>query len=142
MQTYPLLSTQVIGQAESALGAILDPLLAGTGTTFTQWLVLAITVANGGEIERDQLVARIAEARKIGGAQVEAAIAELAAAGLAAVGDSVTLTEIGQARYGQIRGALEEVTGRLFDFPAEDLATAGRVLTIVTARANGEAASD
>jgi hypothetical protein len=36
----------------------------------------------------------------------------------------------------RIRGALEEITARLFDFPAEDLATAGRVLTIVTARAN------
>lgn len=27
---------------------------------------------------------------------------------------------------------------RLFDFPAEDLATAGRVLAILTARANAE----
>ena len=40
MQTYPPLSTQVIGQAESALGALLDPLLSRTGTTFHQWLVL------------------------------------------------------------------------------------------------------
>ena len=45
MQTYPPLSTQVIGQAESALGALL----------------------------------RIRGARKIDGAEVEAAIAGLAA---------------------------------------------------------------
>ena len=32
------------------------------------------------------------------------------------------------------------ITSRLFDFPAEDLATAGRVLAIVTARANAELA--
>ena len=38
----------------------------------------------------------------------------------------------------RIRGALEEITARLFDFPAEDLATAGRVLAILTARANAE----
>jgi hypothetical protein len=42
----------------------------------------------------------------------------------------------GRAAYHWIRGALEQTTARLFDFPAEDLATAGRVLSIVTARAN------
>jgi hypothetical protein len=33
-----------------------------------------------------------------------------------------------------------DVTARLFDFPPEDLATAGRVLAIVTTRANAELA--
>ena len=46
MQAYPPLSTQVIGQAESALGALLDPLLSRTGTTFRQWLVLTVTAAS------------------------------------------------------------------------------------------------
>ncbi len=82
MQNYPALSTQVIGQAESALGALLDPLLSRTGTTFNQWLVLAVTAAAGGDIDLDQLVARISGARKVDGAEVEAAIAELDAAGL------------------------------------------------------------
>jgi DNA-binding MarR family transcriptional regulator len=143
--TYPVLSTQVIGQAESALGAILGPLLAPTGTTFGQWLVLTVTAASGSAVDRDQLVARIAGARKLPARQVEAAVAELAAEGLLEQvpgGDGhlrVALTEGGQARFGQIRGALEEVTARLFgDLPPEDLATAGRVLAIVTARANAE----
>ena len=39
MSAYPVLDTRVIGQAESALGAISAPLLARTGTTFGQWLV-------------------------------------------------------------------------------------------------------
>ena len=77
MQTYPPLSTQVIGQAESALGALLDPLLSRTGTTFHQWLVLTVTAASGGDIDHDQLVARVSGARKIDGAEVEAAIAGL-----------------------------------------------------------------
>jgi len=42
----------------------------------------------------------------------------------------------GRATYHRIRGALEQITARLFDFPAEDLATAGRVLGIVTACAS------
>src|SRR5215468_10957002 len=64
MPDYPPLSTQVIGQAESALGALLDPLLAGTGITFSQWLVLTVTAASGAGIDRGQLVARISDARK------------------------------------------------------------------------------
>jgi DNA-binding MarR family transcriptional regulator len=136
MPGYPPLSTQVIGQAESALGALLEPLLARTGLTFRQWLVLTVTAASGAGIDRGQLIARISSARKADGATVEAAIAELAAAKLVTADGLVTLTDAGQARYHSIRGALEEITSRLFDFPAEDLATAGRVLSIVTSRAN------
>jgi DNA-binding MarR family transcriptional regulator len=142
MQVYPPLSTQVIGQAESALGALLDPILARAGTSFQRWLVLTVTTAGGGELDRAELVGRISGARKIDGAEVEAAIDQLRATGLAAGGDRVTLTEGGRARYRQIRRAVDELTARLFDFPAEDLATAGRVLSIVTARANAELAVD
>lgn len=138
MQVYPPLSTQVIGQAESALGALLDPILARTETSFQQWLVLTVSAAGGGELDRSELVGRISGARKIGGAEVEAAIDQLRATGLAEGGDRVTLTEVGRDRYAQIRGAIDELTARLFDFPAEDLETAGRVLSIVTARANAE----
>jgi len=139
MSGYPVLSTQVIGRAESALGAILDPLLARTGTTFNQWLVLTVTAASGSAIDRDQLIARITDARKTDVRQVETAISELAAAGLVRDETSVGLSEAGQARYHEIRADLEDVTARLFgDFPPEDLATAGRVLAIVTARANAE----
>jgi len=141
MQTYPPLSTQVIGQAESALGALLDPLLSRTGTTFHQWLVLTVTAASGGDIDHDQLVARVSGARKIDGAEVEAAIAGLDAAGLAEGTSRVILTTAGLARFAEIRGALEEITARRFDFPAEDLAAAGRVLAILTERANAELAA-
>ena len=141
MSDYPVLSTQVIGQAESALGAILGPLLARTGTTFNQWLVLTVTAASGSAIDRDQLIERITGARKIDAHQVETAISELAAAGLVLDETRVGLTEAGQARYHEIRADLGDITARLFgDFPPEDLATAGRVLAIVTARANAELA--
>jgi DNA-binding MarR family transcriptional regulator len=138
MQTYPSVNTQVIGQAESALGALLDPILVRAGTSFHQWLVLTVTTAGGGELDRGQLVARISGARKIDGAEVASAIGELDALGLVQGSSLVSLTERGQARYRQIRGAIDELSTRLFDFPAEDLATAGRVLSIVTARANAE----
>jgi hypothetical protein len=53
------------------------------------------------------------------------------------VGDgTVTLTAAGRARHGQVRARLAEITAHLFDFPAEDLAAAGRVLGVITERAN------
>ena len=151
MSSYPPLNTQVIGQTESALGALLEPLLAVAGITFQQWLVLTVTAASGGRTDRGQLVARIAGARKVDGAEVESAIAELTAAGLAtaelataglATAELATatgplaLTDSGQDMYQRIRGAIEELNAELFAFPSEDLATAGRVLSIVTERAN------
>ena len=142
MQAYPSVNTQVIGQAESALGALLDPILARTGTTFTQWLVLTVTTASGGDADRGQLVARISGARKIDRAEVESAIGELDALGLVQGSSLVSLTERGQARHGRIRRAIDELSARLFDFPAEDLATTGRVLSIVTMRANAELAAN
>jgi DNA-binding MarR family transcriptional regulator len=146
MSSYPPLNTQVIGQTESALGALLEPLLADAGITFPQWLVLTIAAASGGRTDRGQLVARIAAARKVDGTEVESAIAELTAAGLAVTELAtaglatatglLALTDSGQDVYQRIRGAIEELNAELFAFPPEDLATAGRILSIVTERAN------
>lgn len=136
MPGYPPLSTQVIGQAESALGALMEPLLADSDITFHQWLVLTVTAASGGSADRGQLVARISDARKVSASAIEEAIAELAAAGLVTAEGPVAFTDAGQGAYRRVRGAVEEITAGLFDFPAEELAAAGRVLSIVTARAN------
>jgi hypothetical protein len=136
MSDYPPLNTQVIGQAESALGALLEPLLAGAGISFQQWLVLTVTAASGGRADRGQLVARISGARKVDPTTVESAIDELAAAGLATATGPLALTDAGQKVYERVRGAIDELNAELFAFPPDDLATAGRVLSIVTARAN------
>ena len=140
----PSLNTQVIGQAESALGAILDPLLERAKMTFSQWLVLVITSANGGSVSRDQLVRRITTARKVPDSDVLGAVDDLVLAGAAEVlpgaAATVRLTPAGQERLRQVRDQVDEITRRLFDLPARDLATAGRVLTIVTERENAEIA--
>jgi hypothetical protein len=50
-------------------------------------------------------------------------------------------TDAGQQLHGQIRTAVTQITQRLWgDLPAEDLATAGRVLSTVLTRANAELA--
>jgi chromosome segregation and condensation protein ScpB len=130
------LNPQVIGQTESALGALLGPVLAEARTSFEQWVVLAVT-ADGSPVDHAQLVARVVDARKFAADDVADAIAELAAANALTVeAGKVALTTAGQDLRRRIRTRIQEVTSGLFDFPAEDLATAGRVLATITARAN------
>ena len=45
--TDPRLTYCRRSEAQSALGALLDPLLAGAGITFGQWLMLTVTAASG-----------------------------------------------------------------------------------------------
>jgi DNA-binding MarR family transcriptional regulator len=138
--------TPVIGQTEKALNAILDRQLAGTGLTEPKWITLTLTLASGGAIDRDELSRRVAGALKVGAAEAEAQISDLADAQLLQVSDTerspVTLTDEGQQLHGQIRTAVTEITERLWgDLPADDLATAGRVLSTVLERANAELAA-
>jgi hypothetical protein len=136
----PLLSTRLIGQTESALGALLAPLLAEADMTFLQWVVLSLTVDGGATspgIARDQLIDRITNIRKVDAADVSAAIAELEnAAALVITAGQVTLTDLGRASHSRVLARVEEVTNYVFDLPAEDLAASGRVLATISARAN------
>jgi hypothetical protein len=146
MPTTPTLNGQVIGQAEHATRAVLDRLLARTGTTFHHWVALNLIAVNDEAIDRDQLIARMTGALKIDAAAVLTTIGELTASklleALPSEGSHIRLTGAGKARHRLIRTAIDELTARLYgDLPADDLATAGRVLTVITARANAELAA-
>jgi hypothetical protein len=145
MSAYPTFSPQVLGLAEKTLNAILDRQLAGTGLTEPRWVTLTLAVAGGGTVDRGQLIGRVAGALKVSDAEAQARIGELAAAQLVEAPDGqgaeVKVTDAGQQLYGQIRAAVGQITQRMWgDLPAEDLAIAGRVLSIITARANAELA--
>jgi DNA-binding MarR family transcriptional regulator len=141
----PTFSTPILGQTEKALNAILSRQLAGTGLTEPQWVTLTMTLTGGGAVDRDELAGRVAGVLKVTDADAQARIGELAAAQLLQGGDGdgspVTVTEAGRQLHGQIRTAVTRITQRLWgDLPAEDLATAGRVLSTVLERANAELA--
>ena len=145
MSTDPTLTPQIIGQAEKTMNAILFQLLAGPGLPEAQWITLTLTAAGGEAAGRGQLAARVAHALKVSQAQAREHLASLAAAQLLQdPGDDagpMRFTAAGTEVFGQIRGATAEVVTRLWgDLPAEDLATAGRVLSIITERANAELA--
>jgi DNA-binding MarR family transcriptional regulator len=141
MSTDPPFGTQIIGQTEKALNAILDRELTGTGLTEAQWVTLTIAVMGGESVDSAALVSRVAGALKLSDAQAQARIDELAAAGLldANTDRSVSVTNTGSTMHSRIRATVTEITQRLWgDLPADDLRAAGRVLAIVLERANTE----
>ena len=145
MTTAPSFSAPLLGQTEKTLNAILDRHLAGTGLTEPQWVTLTLTVASGGAVEHRQLVSRVADALKVSEVEAQARLTELAAAQLLEVrgdeGSLVTVTDAGQRLHAQIRTVVTDITQRLWgDLPSEELATAGRVLSTILARANEELA--
>ena len=149
MAVAPTLSPQVIGQAENAHRPLMNRILARSGTTFPQWVALPKVAGDGGTADRRQLIDAMTGGLKIDDAAAAEALAGLAAAdllealealeALPGTGSRVGLTPPGQAphRYREIRAAVDRVTARLYgDIPPAELATAGRVLALITARAN------
>jgi DNA-binding MarR family transcriptional regulator len=135
MSSTPTLNGQLIGQAERVTRAVLDRLLAGAGTTFTQWVALNLTAtANPHDLE----------AQLVDGLRVEPAEARSAIAGLVDQGLLTReggLTAAGRERFDEISAGIAGIGERLYaGLPADDLATAGRVLTAVISRARSELA--
>jgi hypothetical protein len=144
MPAYPTFSTRVIGQAEKTLNAILGRELAGTGLTEPQWVILTLAVSGGGAADRDRFTSMVADALKISEAEAKARVADMVTAQqlhIPGQGSAVTVTGTAQQLHSRIRATIAEITQQLWgDLPAEDLATAGRVLAIITERGNAELA--
>ena len=143
MSSAPTFGTQLIGQTEKALNAILGRELAGTGLTEPQWVTLTIAVMSGGTTGHAQLLKHVAGALKVSELQAQEQIGELVAQQMLQLpqddGSPISVTDAGSKLHGQIRTAVTEITQRLWgDLPADDLATAGRVLGTVLKRANAE----
>ena len=148
MSTTPTLNGQIIGMAHYATRAVLEQLLAESGTTFHQGVALNATADKGGTVEQAGLVERMTGTLKIDRATAEATLTELTTAGLLEEapggGALLSLTDAGRERQAGISSGTKEIVARLYaGLPEEELAAAGRVLTTLTARANAAlAASD
>jgi DNA-binding MarR family transcriptional regulator len=147
MTPTPTLTGQDIGQAEKATRAVLDRLLAESGTEFHHWVILNVLATNGQALDQSELARRVADGLKIDEPTVHAALAELPGQRLitgtapTAPSPEITLTPAGASRFQQVREGVGEITQRLYGgLPAEDLSTAHRVLATVTQRANAELA--
>lgn len=144
MPQPPTLTGQDIGEAQGAVRALLDQILAGTGTSSNEYVVLRVLAIRGPAESPAALHEFLAGQRQLG--LDPPAVAELLGglearglvSGAAAGGPGPTrLTAEGADLHTRLTDAVAKVTTRLYaDLDPDDLATAHRVLAQVTERAD------
>ena len=154
MTTPPL--TRDIGQAERAMGALLEPLLVEAGLSFPEWTVL-VFLEGIGPLTPDELVRRQVGGRVALEAEARAAVDRLLSRGLLAPTDEargsggpggdedhwLVPTAAGAAAYRPVRRAVDRITDGLYgDLPPADLEATHRTLEEVARRANARLAAD
>ncbi|MDG4862405.1 MarR family winged helix-turn-helix transcriptional regulator [Streptomyces sp. T-3] len=143
--TAPTTNGRVIALAHYAARALLEGVLTRHGATFEQSVTLRAVVAAGGSTGIDALVGDVNDSLKADEPVVHGVIEELTAAKLLegdpADASRIRLTAAGRELYESTSAESAEISGRLYEgIPDEDLAVAGRVLTLITRRANAELA--
>ncbi|WP_225803880.1 MarR family winged helix-turn-helix transcriptional regulator [Streptomyces sp. NK15101] len=143
--TAPTTNGRVIALAHYAARALLEGVLTRHGATFEQSVTLRVVTVAGGSIDRDELVTDVIGSLKADESAVRGVIDGLTAAKLLerdpAQASRLRLTDAGRELYEATTAETAEISARLYaGIPAEDLAVAGRVLTLVTERANAELA--
>ncbi len=140
----PTLTGQDIGEAEGALTALLEEVLAETGTTRNEYITLRVLAARGPFTPPAVLHEFLAQQRQLAldPAGVEELLATLEGKALVS-GTSLDgpgpaqLTEKGTAFDAQLAEAVAPLTKQVFaDFDPDDLATTHRVLVRLIERAN------
>ncbi|MEJ8672263.1 MarR family transcriptional regulator [Streptomyces sp. NBC_01614] len=142
--TTPLLDPRVIALAHYASRALLERVLARHGATFQQSVTLRLVNVSDGPVERDHLVDSVVGALKIDASEAHSVVDELVAAELLAPQEPyrVRITDAGRELYERTSAETAPLSARVYaDIPTEDLAAAGRVLTLITERANAELAA-
>ncbi|MGW4701617.1 MarR family transcriptional regulator [Streptomyces sp. NPDC004285] len=143
--TAPTTNGRVIALAHYSARALLEGVLTRHGLTFEQSVTLRAAVTAGDSIGRDALVADVIGSLKTDESAVHGVIDGLTAVKLLerlpADASRLRLTDAGRELYATTTTETAEISARLYaGIPAEDLAVAGRVLTLLTARANAELA--
>ncbi|MFJ4199990.1 MarR family transcriptional regulator [Streptomyces sviceus] len=139
--TTPVLGPRVIALAHYAARALLENVLARHGVTFQQSVTLRLAAVAAGPVERDHVVEEVVGALKIDAAQAHSVVDELISTGLLAPDASsrVRITDAGRELFETTSAETAPITARVYaGIPAEDLAVAGRVLNLITERADAE----
>ncbi|MDV5149976.1 MarR family transcriptional regulator [Streptomyces sp. SBC-4] len=141
----PTANGRTVALAFFAARAVLEGVLTRHGLTYHQSVTIRAVVTAGGSIARDALVADVNGSLKTDESLVRGVVDELTAGTLLeedpADASRLRLTEAGRELDETTSAESAEISARLYaGIPAEDLAVAGRVLTLVTERANAELA--
>ncbi|WP_426362215.1 MarR family transcriptional regulator [Streptomyces sp. E-08] len=143
--TAPTTNGRVIALAHYSARALLEGVLTRHGATFEQSVTLRAVVTAGDSVDRDALVSDVIGSLKAAESVVRGVIDGLTATKLLeqdpAEASRLRVTAAGRELYETTTAETAEISARLYaGIPAEDLATAGRVLTLLTERANAELA--
>ncbi|MFJ5551861.1 MarR family transcriptional regulator [Streptomyces sp. NPDC093225] len=141
--TAPVADARALGLAHYAARGVLEHLLSQHGLTFQQQVVLRAAVTADVPQTPDGLVTQVQGSLKTDPAEIRTVLDELLARQLlAADGKHLRATDAGRHLLTSVGADTAPVTARIWGgIPAEDLAAAGRVLALVTERANTELAA-
>ena len=136
-------NARMLGLAHYAARAVLESVLTRHGLGFQQQIVLRPVALAAGPVDRGQLAADTVASLKVDEDSAQGTIDELITAGLLGTDASdVRITDAGRELYERITKETSAASSRIWgDITAEDLATTGRVLTLITERANAELAA-
>jgi DNA-binding MarR family transcriptional regulator len=141
--TAPIADSRALGLAHYAARGVLEHVLARHGITFQEQVALRAAVTADTPQTPDHLVAHVRGSLKADPADIRATLDELLAKQLL-VADGVHRrpTDAGRELIAAVGAEIAPITARIWGgIPAEDLAAAGRVLALVTERANAELAA-
>lgn len=141
--TAPAADARVLGPAHYAARGVLEHVLRRHGVTFQQQVALRAAVTATTAVTADALVAQLEGSLKADPADIRATLDDLLAKHLLATdGPHLRPAEAAHDLLAAVTADTAPITTRIWgDIPAEDLAAAGRVLTLVTARADAELAA-
>ncbi|MFG2873656.1 MarR family transcriptional regulator [Streptomyces sp. NPDC048337] len=141
--TAPAADSRLLGLAHYAARGVLEQVLAGHGITFQQQVALRAAATADAPQTAEGLVDRVQDSLKADPAGIRATLDELLAKRLlVADGAHLRPTDAGRELLAAAGAEIAPISARVWGgIPAEDLAAAGRVLTLVAERANAELAA-
>ncbi|WP_405661746.1 MarR family transcriptional regulator [Streptomyces sp. NBC_01166] len=141
--TGPVADARTLGLAHYAARGVLEHVLARHGSTFQGQIVLRAAITTDAPQTPDDLVAQVQGYLKADPAGIRATLDELIAEQLLdADGAHLRPTDAGRELLASVGAETAPLSARIWGgIPAEDLAAAGRVLALVTERADAELAA-
>ncbi|MFI2433282.1 MarR family transcriptional regulator [Streptomyces sp. NPDC018693] len=138
--TSPTADSRALGLAHYAARGVLEQVLARHGITFQQQIALRAAVTAEVPPTPDELVVQVRGSLKAEAPELRATVdALLDKKLLTTEGPRLRPTDAGRELLAGVGAETGPITARIWGgIPAEDLAATGRVLALVTERANAE----
>ncbi|MFF1401453.1 MarR family transcriptional regulator [Streptomyces sp. NPDC058287] len=139
----PVADARALGLAHYAARGVLEHVLARHGSTFQQQVALRAALTADAPLPPDDLVTHVRGSLKADPADIRVILDELLAKKLLDTdGARLRPTEAGRELLATVGAETAPISARIWGgISAEDLAAAGRVLALVTERANAELAA-